>query len=156
MLELLVIGNLECTSNYICFYLLSIHLYFFISLCQSKLMPIPFNPIFFISAKSSSIHLYLFLSLFYLLLSIPISCLSKFTYISFNPLLLILAYFSYIDLYIFLSFYQSKFTVISFNVLLVISIYPSYIYLYHFLSLVYLFVNPGSHLSLSTPVPLHS
>ena len=37
-------------STYICFYLLSIHFYFFISLCQCRLMPITFNPIFFISA----------------------------------------------------------------------------------------------------------
>ena len=37
-------------STFICFYLLSIHLYFFIFHCQSRLMPIFFNLIFFISA----------------------------------------------------------------------------------------------------------
>ena len=81
--------SILCISTYIFFYLLSIHLYFFIPLCQFGLMPISFNPIFFISAWSSCTHLYLFSSLFYLPLSLSISCLSKCTYISFNPLLLI-------------------------------------------------------------------
>ena len=36
-------------STYICFYHLSIHLYFFIPLCQSRLMPISINPIWFLS-----------------------------------------------------------------------------------------------------------
>ena len=68
----------------ISFYLLSIHIYFFISLFQSKFMFISFNPIFFISAESPYIHLYLCLSLFYPPLSLSISCLCKFTYISWN------------------------------------------------------------------------
>ena len=131
-------------ATYICFYLLSIHLCFFISLCHVRLIPISFNYIFFISAQSSSMHQCFFSSLVYSPLSLSISCLSKFTYISFNPLHLTSTYLSYIDLYLFLSFFQSKFTAISLNILLFISVYPSCIYLYHFLSLVYLFVNPGS------------
>ena len=42
--------SILCISTYICFYLLSIHHYFSKPLCQSKLIPISFNSIFFISA----------------------------------------------------------------------------------------------------------
>ena len=89
-----------CISTYICFYPLSIHLNFFISLFQSRLMPFSFNLIFCISANPHlssctylylfSIHHYLFLSLVYpwhISLSIPF-CKSQpisliFTFISF-------------------------------------------------------------------------
>ena len=84
--------SILCISTYIFFYLSSIHFVFLISLCQSRLMPISFNPILFISAQFSSIHLYLFLSLLYPPLPLSIFWLSKFKYISFNSLLLILAY----------------------------------------------------------------
>ena len=92
----------------------------------------------------SFIHLNLFLSLFYLPLSLSISCLSRLMSISFNPIFFISAYLSYIDLYIFPSLCQSKFTAISFNVLLFISIHPLSIHLYLF----NLFVNPNSRLYL--------
>ena len=134
--------SISCLSTFISLYLF-VNLYWCLSLHISfsiQIDAITFNPIFFITAQSSSIHLYLFLSLFYPPRSLSISCLSKFTYISFNPLLPISAYLLYIDLYLFLSFCQSKFTAISFNILLFILIYPSSIYLYHFLSLVYFLV----------------
>ena len=41
--------SVRCISTYVCIYLLSIHLFFFIPLCQSRLIPISFNPIFFLS-----------------------------------------------------------------------------------------------------------
>ena len=73
-------------STCICFYLLPIHLYLFIYLCQSRRAPISFNPIYFILDYPSPIHLYLFISLVYPPLSLSISCLSGFTHISFGSL----------------------------------------------------------------------
>ena len=130
-------------STYICFYFLSIHLYFLIPLCQSRLISISFYlfansnsrlTFSFISVYSLYIHLYLFLSLVY-----PPQFL--------NTSLQIL-----IDAYLFISFCQSKFTPISFNALFFISVYSSYIHLYLFLSLVYTpqFLNTSLSIQIGT------
>ena len=90
-------------APYICFYRLSIHLYFFIPLCQSRLMYISFNPIFSISALPSSIHLNLFLSLFCLLLSLSISFSIQTHAYLFQSRFLYLCLFTFYFLYISLS-----------------------------------------------------
>ena len=86
--------------TYICFYLFSIHLYFFISLCQSSLMPISFS---LIVNPNSRLYLSNPFSL-----SHSILCIS--TYICFYP-------FS-IHLYLFISLLQSKLMHISSNPIL--------------------------------------
>ena len=67
--------SILCISTYICYYLFSIRLYFFISLsiqvdaylflslCQSKFTAVSFKPVFFISLYFLYIHLYFFISL---------------------------------------------------------------------------------------------
>ena len=87
----------------ISFYLLSIHLFLFLSLCQSKFTPISFNPVFlslsillistYICFYLSSIHLYFFIPFFQY----------KFTAISFKPVFFISLCSFYVHLYLFLS-----------------------------------------------------
>ena len=84
-------------SIYICFHFLSINLYFFISLCQSSLMPIFFY--LFVNPNSP-----LSLSITFSL-SLSILCISN--YICFHLLS--------IDLYFFISLFQSGLMLISFN-----------------------------------------
>ena len=93
-----------CIPTYICFYLFSIHLYFFIPLCQSRLMPISFylfvypnsrqylsNPFSLSHSKfciPTYICFYLFSIQFYFF--IPL-CQSRLMSISFNSILFISA-----------------------------------------------------------------
>ena len=108
----------------------SIHLYLFLSLCQFKLTPISFNPVFFISIYSSYIHLYLFLSLVY------------------PPLFLYTSLSIQTDAYLF----QLHFLYLSLNL-----IYPPVSIFIFFLSTIisfYLFVNPNPRLYLLIPFSL--
>ena len=53
--------SILCICTYICCYLLSIHLYLFIPLCQSGLIPIPF---YLFANSNSRLYLLMFFSLF--------------------------------------------------------------------------------------------
>ena len=147
-------------SSYIHLYffnLLSIHLCFFIPLCQSRLIPISLS--IQIHASFNPGVLYLCLFFVYLPLFISISCLSTSIslYLIVNP-----------DWC--LSLCQFNFTAISFKPVSFISVYFTYIHLYLFLSLVYpplffiplrqsrlmpisfyFLVNPNSRLYISNP-----
>ena len=148
-------------STFIYFYLLSIHLYFFISHCQSRLVPI---------SLSIQLHGYIFqtrflyICLFYVYppIFVSISCLSPSIFYTTSSI--------QINAYLFLFLSQSKFTAIYFKPVLFISLYSFYIRLHLFLSLVYpplffiplrqsrlmpisfyFLVNPNSRLYISNP-----
>ena len=132
--------SILCISTCICFYLLSIYLYFFISLCQSRLMPISFY--LFVNSNS---RLY-FSNPF----SISQSILCISTYIYFYLLL--------IYLYFFIPLYQSILMPISFylfvnpNSRLYLSMFFSlFQYIPHLFTSIsfYLFINPNPRFSLS-------
>ena len=89
-------------STTISFYFLSIHLYIFISLCQSRLMPISFNSILFISAYNPHLS----------------TC---FFFISFLSTT-IFFYFFFIKIYIY--FFQSPYSNLSLSY--------TYIFFYRF------------------------
>ena len=124
---------------------MSIHLYRFLSLCQSKFTPISFNSVFFISVYSSYIHLYLFLSLAYPPLFLYISLSIQIDAYLFQPHFI---YLSLILIYpsvsIFISFLS---TTISFYRLLLSQPISRISYTYIFF---YLFANPNLRLHLST------
>ena len=109
--------SILCISSYICFYLLSIHLYFLIPLCQSWLMPISF---YLFVNSNSRLYLSTAFSLYHSIL-----CIS--TYICF--------YLSSIQLYLFISRYHSRLMPISFNTIFFFSAQSSSIHLCLFLSL---------------------
>ena len=136
----LYLSLIFCISTYICFYLLSIHPYFFIPLCQSILMPISF---YLFVNPNSRLYLSMFFSLFQYTPHLFTS-ISFYLFINPNPRFSLSILFSLSLSILRLSTYMC-FSLLSNHLYIFKQLYQSRLMPICF----YLFVNPNPRFSLS-------